>query len=208
MCEKLINREGFSFFMIITISGSPGSGKSTIAKLLVSKLGYERVYAGGIMRDTARERGFSLEEFMEYLSSDAVLEKEIDYKVRDRAYALERDGKNVVVEGRVQYHLIPDSVKIYIKVVPKEGARRILKDLHDKQASADRNQTIVDTIEDMVRLNNLREETDALRYQSLYAIDHRVESQYDLVIDTTKLSAEKAAEKVLSFIRKNQGKGL
>ena len=193
--------------MIVTISGSPGSGKSTIAKLLVSKLGYERVYAGGIMRDTARERGLRLEEFMEYLSSDAVLEKEIDYRVRDRAYALERSGKNVLVEGRVQYHLISESIKIYIKVDAAEGARRILGDLQDTKASVDRNQRIVKTVDEMVRVNFEREETDAARYQKLYGIDPRVESQYDLVIDTTAISAEQAMEKVVKFIEK-KGKGL
>ncbi len=194
--------------MIITISGSPGSGKSTIAKMLVNRLGYERVYAGGIMRDTARERGLTLEQFMKYLACDTTLEKEIDYKVRDKAYALEKTGKDVLVEGRVHYHLIPESLKIYIKVDVREGARRILNDLQDTQASADRNQEIVSTIEEMVRLNTQREETDALRYRCLYGIDHRVESQYDLVIDTTHLTIVQGAEKVLEFVRKRRGKGL
>lgn len=188
--------------MIITISGTPGSGKSTVAKLLVQKLGYERVYAGGIMRDTARERGLTLEQFMDYLSTDTKLEQEIDSKVREKAYELERAGKNVIVEGRVQYHLIPTSLKIYIKVDPTEGARRILKDLQDTQAKQARNQTVVDTIEEMVRVNAQREETDAVRYQHIYGIDHRIESQYDLVVDTTKLTAQEASAKVMDFVLK------
>jgi predicted cytidylate kinase len=194
--------------MIITISGSPGSGKSSVAKLLVKKLGYERVYAGGIMRETARERGLTLEQFMDYLSHDEKLEKEIDYKVRERAYELERMGKDVLVEGRVQYHLIPDSLKIYIKVDQEEGARRILKDLGDAQASKDRNQRVVSTVEEMVQLNSIREETDALRYKNLYGIDHRNETQYDLVIDTTGLTIEQGVEKVIKFVWKNRGKAL
>lgn len=187
--------------MIITISGTPGSGKSTVAKFLVQKLGYERVYAGGIMRDTARERGLTLEQFMDYLSHDTKLEQEIDYKVREKAYELERSGKNVVVEGRVHYHLIPTSIKVYIKVDEVEGARRILKDLQDKQAMQDRNQKMVETIEEMVKVNAQREEIDAKRYQHIYGIDHRIESQYDLVVDTTSMNAEQAALKVLDFVR-------
>ncbi len=193
--------------MIVTISGSPGSGKSSVAKLLVQQLGYERVYAGGIMREMARERGLRLEQFMEYLARDTTLEKEIDAKVRDRAYELERAGKDVVVEGRVQYHLIPDSIKIYIKVDAREGARRILNDLKDTSASMDRNQKIVSTIEEMVRLNMRREETDARRYKTLYGIDHRDEKQYDFVLDTTKLTIKEGVKKVKEFVKKRRMPG-
>ena len=63
--------------MIITISGNPGSGKSTVAKIVVEKLGLKRVYAGGIMRELALDRGITLEEFMASLSKDPKLEKDI-----------------------------------------------------------------------------------------------------------------------------------
>ena len=192
--------------MIITISGNPGSGKSTIAKLVVQKLRYERVYAGSIMRDTAREQGLTLEQFMSYLSTNPKVEQEIDYKVRDIAYALERTKKNILVEGRVQYHLIPNSIKIYIKVDAKEGARRILKDLQDTQTSQQRNQQIASTIEEVIKLNEQREETDAQRYQKLYGIDHRIETQYDLVIDTTNITAQQAADKLITYIENREKK--
>ena len=39
----------------ITISGSPGSGKTTIAKLLAKKLGIKYVYSGDIFRKKAKE---------------------------------------------------------------------------------------------------------------------------------------------------------
>ncbi len=192
--------------MIITISGNPGSGKSTIAKLVVQKLRYERVYAGGIMRDTAKEQGLTLEQFMSYLSTNPKVEQEIDYKVRDIAYALERTQKNILVEGRVQYHLIPNSIKIYIKVDAKEGAHRILKDLQDTQTSQQRNQQTASTIEEVIKLNEQREETDAQRYQKLYGIDHRIETQYDLVIDTTNITAQQAANKLITYIENREKK--
>jgi cytidylate kinase len=37
--------------MIISLSGAPGSGKSTVAKKLAEELGWERYYMGGLRRE-------------------------------------------------------------------------------------------------------------------------------------------------------------
>jgi CMP/dCMP kinase len=186
--------------MIISISGNPGSGKSTVAKLLVKKLGCERVYAGGVIRDMAKERGFSLEAFMEHLAADPELEKEIDTKVGVKARALEKEGKVVIAEGRTQFHLIPESVKIYIKVKPEEGAKRIWNDLNDKEVQQERNQDQVGSVQELVEKNEVREETDAKRYIKLYDIDHRDEANYDFMVDSTEISAVEAAKKIVGYL--------
>jgi len=49
--------------LIITISGPPGSGKSTLSKILSVKLGLELVSMGDIFRKCAEDRCMSLEEF-------------------------------------------------------------------------------------------------------------------------------------------------
>ena len=49
--------------MLITISGLPGSGKTTVARLLSRQLGIPHVYAGDMYRKAAEERGMTLEEF-------------------------------------------------------------------------------------------------------------------------------------------------
>jgi len=46
--------------MIISISGLPGSGKSTVAKILAEKLGFERIYMGAIFRKMADQKGVSI----------------------------------------------------------------------------------------------------------------------------------------------------
>ena len=48
--------------MLITISGLPGSGKTTVARLVARELGLEHVYAGDIFRRQAEEHGLTLAE--------------------------------------------------------------------------------------------------------------------------------------------------
>ncbi len=186
--------------MIITLSGNPGSGKSTVAKILLNKLGFERVYAGGIIRQMSKERGISFEEFLYQLKSDQDLEKQIDHRVKEEAEKYSQQGKDVIVEGRVQFHLIPESVKIYVKVSSEEGARRILKDLEDEETAKQRNQEKVANLQEMINKNEEREAKDAERYMKLYGIDHRKEEQYDFIVDTTSISAEESAQKVISYL--------
>ena len=49
--------------VVITISGLPGSGKTTVARLVAKELGLEHVYAGDIFRRQAAEAGVTLEEY-------------------------------------------------------------------------------------------------------------------------------------------------
>ncbi|MBU1111492.1 MAG: (d)CMP kinase [Nanoarchaeota archaeon] len=190
--------------MIITISGNPGSGKSTVAKILVEKLRLKRVYAGGIMRELALDRGLTLEEFMASLAKDQKLEKDIDGKVVERARELEGQGNNVIAEGRPQFHLIPESVKIFVKVNPVEGAKRIWKDLQDKETSAERNQKQANSVEEVMILSAKRDTTDAERYMKLYGIDHRDESKYDFVVDSSEIDAQQVAQKVIEFLKNKE----
>ena len=46
-----------------------------------------------------------------------------------------------------------------------------------------------------------RDEGDAERYKKYYGFDHRDESQYDFILDTTNISAIEAAEEVLRFVK-------
>ena len=186
--------------MIITISGNPGSGKSTVAKILVARLGYERIYAGGIMRQMANEKGIVLEELMEQAKTNPQIDTEVDSRVAAEARKYEQDGKDVIVEGRVQYHFLPESKKVYVFVDPRAGAERIWKDLQDKEASAARNQAVAASTDEVIANNDHREEQDAQRYIKLYGTDYRKKENYDFVVNTTKITAEQAADKVEEFI--------
>ena len=188
--------------MIITISGNPGSGKSTVAKILVRQLGYERIYAGGILRDMAKEKGITIETLMQNAETNPQIDEEVDARVAAEARKYEGEGKNVLVEGRVQYHFLPESKKVYVFVDPKTGAERIWKDLQDKEASAARNQQQANSFDEVLRLTEEREARDAQRYLKLYGTDHRNQDNYDFVVDTTNITAQEAADKVMEYIQK------
>jgi len=55
---------------IITISGTPGSGKSTIAKNLLNKIKAKRIYTGGLWRDLAKEKKMTLEKFRAFAAKN------------------------------------------------------------------------------------------------------------------------------------------
>ena len=68
--------------MIITISGNPGAGKSTVAKILASELNAERILVGAMRRDLARSMGMNLEELNEYGKTHPETDTKVDKEVK------------------------------------------------------------------------------------------------------------------------------
>ena len=190
--------------MIITISGTPGSGKSTVAKILVKKLDAERIYVGGIRRELAREKGMTLEELNDYAKTHPETDIDVDKKAAAKARELDGEGKYVVVEGRTQFHFLPESLKVFMKVSTEEGARRIWKELQNKEMQEKRNEGNINSFEEMKLRVQKREEEDAERYMKYYGFDHRDEKHYDFILDTSDITAEEAAEKVMGFVKSKE----
>jgi len=187
--------------MIITISGTPGSGKSTVAKILQKKLHAERIYVGGIRRELAREKGITLEELNEYAKTHAETDRDVDRKASEHAKKLEKEGKTVISEGYTQFYFLPKSIKIFIKVSPDEAARRIWKDLQQKETREARNEGDITSLEQMKKRVHERLKEDNARYKKYYGLDYLDESHYDLVLDSTNSTADKVAEKIIKFIK-------
>ncbi len=190
--------------MIITISGTPGSGKSTIAQILVEQLHAERLYVGGIRRDLAREKGMTLVELNEYAKTHPETDVDVDKAAAAHARALDKQGKIVVVEGRTQYHFLPESLKIFIKVDVEEGTRRIWNDLQNEKTRTERNEGDITSLDQMKKRIRQRVTEDNKRYLKYYSINPADESQYDLVIDTTKITAEQGAQQILDYLRQRR----
>ena len=186
--------------MIVSLSGKPGSGKSTVAKRLAVELGFERIYIGGMIRDEARRRGMSLLEFLKWAETDDQGDKFFDAKVEE--FGKTKD--NFIIESRTAFHFIPHSLKVFLDVAPEEGARRIWDALQSEQKDSrneDRNLGSYESVQRSVQ-DRLRSET--ARYQSIYGLDIFNPEHYDLFLDVTKLDKEQEYRAVHDFVKKSQ----
>ena len=168
----------------ITISGTPGSGKSTVAMLLEKKLGIKYVYSGMIFRQLAEKHHMSLEDFGKYCEKNPDIDKELDAQ---QLKILQKG--DVILEGRLAgwlaYRNNISALKIMIDADINTRAERIVK--REKGDIKTRKKEIIK-----------REKSEALRYKKYYDIDLKDYSIYDLVVD----SASKTPDQIVDLIVK------
>lgn len=152
--------------MIITISGPPGSGTSTLARALSERLQLRRVNSGDLFRKIACDKGISLKE----LGRIAEKGPDIDYQIDDAQRDLARGGSGIF-EGRLSGHVLDADLRIMLKADIQIRAGRIARR---------ENKLLQDALDEA----RVREECEARRYKMYYNIDIQSMSAYDLVIDT------------------------
>ena len=176
--------------MKITISGTIGAGKTTVAKKLAKMLGYKFYSTGRMMRDMAEKNDMSLNELSKIAIEDVSIDKEID----DYQKNIGQKQDNFVMEGRLGFFFIPDSIRLFLKTSIENGARRI----YDEK----RNDELFKSFSDAKKAVSEREAAEAERYEKLYKIDYRNEGNYDLVIDTSQLDSDQIVALIITFLRK------
>ncbi len=175
--------------MIITISGTPGSGKGTVGKRVAKALGYTYLSVGDMLGEIAVEEGITIQELLKRGETDP----SADHKVDDYQKRLGEERDNLVVDGRLSWHFIPKSFKVYVKVDVEEGARRILKDKRPDESYS--------TLEEAVEELKGRLEQEKTRYVDMYnGINPHDESHYDYIMDTTNLTIEQGTQQLLNQI--------
>lgn len=184
--------------MIITLSGMPGSGKSTVAKILARRLRMKRYYIGELRRKMAKERGMTLEELNRLGEREAWTDKVVD----DYQKELGKKEDNFIIEGRTSFLFIPRSVKIFLDVDVKVGAERIFREI--KKGASKRNEGDPQSLEEALRNVRERIASDRKRYKKYYDVDFLDKAHYDIVIDTTKLTPEQVVEKIIKKIKEKK----
>lgn len=173
---------------IITIAGKPGSGKSTTANIVAETLGYERYSAGKFLRDIAARRGISIVEASEIAKTDPSIDHEMDEIVKQTG----KEHDHMVIDGRLAFHFIPESFKVYLDLPLEVSAERIF---NAKQN--DRKEEMGASVEETLKNLRARFASEQARYENLYGIDPRDPKHFDIVIDTSAIPAEDVAKKII-----------
>ncbi len=170
--------------MRITISGPPGSGKSTACSKLTERLGLESVIFGKIFRQLAAEKNLSLGELGELAEKDPSIDKMIDSRILEIA----RANEDIILESRLSAYMcarngIP-AFKVYIDASPEVRMARI--GVREGE-----------TVEEACAKTLDRQRSEAKRYKMYYGIDIEDKSVYDFIINTDDLDPDQVVEKII-----------
>ena len=174
----------------ISLAGDLGSGKSTVANILKEKHNAVIVSAGGIQRELAEKLGLSIKDFNVFMEKDPGYDKKLD----DMLASYDKKDGNFIFDSRMAWHFIPSAVSFYLKVDPKEAARRVFlaKREHESFASE---QEAYDSL-------NARRLSEAKRYLTYYGQDIMDMTNYDCVIDTTCIAPDEVVAAIEMHLQK------
>lgn len=180
---------------IITISGRPGSGKSTASRNLAARLGYEHFSSGDLFRAISKERGIDI--YQANLLAEE--EGEIDHLVDQRLIEIGKNQDNVAIDSRLAWHWIPNSFKVYLDLDLKIAAQRIMQNIDTKRIEHEHipNKSVKYAAILQQRLNS-----EIRRYEKMYNINPYDLSNYDLVIDASGNNSDQVLEQILTAYEK------
>lgn len=180
---------------IITISGRPGSGKSSTANKVALELGYKRFSSGDFMRDIAVKRGISLNELSALAEKDPSIDESIDNENK-KVGQLE----NVVVDSRLAFHFIPNSFKVFLDLPLEISKDRVWQSLENNPLR--QQSEMLTTPEEVLGKLKARLASEHTRYLDMYNISYDKSSNFDLVVDTNENNLEQVVEIVLAAYKK------
>ncbi|MBI4148685.1 cytidylate kinase family protein [Candidatus Woesearchaeota archaeon] len=175
--------------MRITISGKPGAGKTTIAKLLAERLKLKFYEIGKIAQKIALRRGITIGELMQQARTDPSIDKEIDASQQNL-------GKedDFIIDGRISWHFIPNATHIFLDVEEKTAAQRIF---HKHRESDEPAYKSVSEVQKDIHKRLLANREQYLKY---YAIDYLDTKNYHIIIDTTRKSQDQVLAEAIKKI--------
>lgn len=204
--EKIKNK-------IITISGEPASGKSTVVRSLKKK--YEEMgntvhiaSTGNIFRELVVKAylqmypdkrpedvdlaALQLDE--EFAKKRSEIDSKIDTEVQKRGEEInskERPNDVYIIDSRLAWHNIPASYAVRLTVDEEVAGNRVFKD--STRGSEDK----YDTVEDAIKKTRERKLGEIERYKKRYGIDLTKKENYDLIIDTSYSDINELAQRII-----------
>jgi cytidylate kinase len=165
----------------IAIAGGIGTGKSTLARNIASKLGWQYVSSGEYFREWHEKQHIPLEE------SEKVPE-EMDIHFDNEIKHRMQEEDNVVFEAH-----LAQTFKVLCTATDEEAFKRAA--IRDGIS-----------LEEELEKAKQRRQSHIEKFKRLYGVDDHLSKEYfDLVVDTTTLSKEEVLEEVLRALKKHDG---
>jgi CMP/dCMP kinase len=161
---------------IITVAGSPGSGKSSTAKALAAAFGYRHFSSGDLFRQLAAERGESIEA----MNISAEVQRDIDLKVDALLQDMYRTEDRLVIDSRMAWRWMPESLKVFLVLDPDTASERIFNSLRvEGRQSED-----AASVDEVRRSIDRRFASEQRRYRTLYDVNPTDPLNFDVTINT------------------------
>lgn len=179
----------------IILCGMPAVGKTTVAKMIASRLGLKLVGGGDILKEIAIEEGYNAVgddwwdtsdgmKFMQERRGSSEFDKEVDRRLLAKA----RKG-DVVMTSYTLPWLSKHGVKVWLSGSKESRAQRMAK----RDSS---------TAEECARVIEVRDGQNNALYRKLYGIDFGNDlSPFSIVVGTDGVPAAKVAESVLRQVK-------
>ena len=185
----------------IILCGMPAVGKTTVAKIIASRLGLKLVGGGDILKEIALEEGYNAvgddwwdtDEGMRFMEERAGTPK-FDREVDERLLAKARKG-NLVITSYTLPWLADDALKVWLSGTKRSRAERM----------AERDSS---SVEDCAKIIDARDTENYELYKDLYEIEFGKDlSPFDIVVGTDGIPATKVAREVLSRLTADKSRG-
>ncbi|MBN2457777.1 (d)CMP kinase [Candidatus Woesearchaeota archaeon] len=176
--------------MKITISGTAGSGKSSVAKLLAKRLHYKHFSMGDFQRKLALEKGMTIAE----LGSLEATDKKYDIMVDDKQKQIGKDNDDFIMDSWLAPLFVPDSFKVFLDADIKTRVNRRLKQKRDEESFSD--------FDSAKKTMSSREKVNRERWLEFYDYDFSDMKNYNLVIDTTEIEIEDVVNRIIANLDK------
>ena len=203
--EKIKNK-------IITISGEPASGKSTVVREIKNKyekLGYNIhiISVGDVFRELVKKEYLKVypdrkdasladiqndKKFMAKVHSiDGIVDGEVARKGRE-INKKERPNDVYIIDSRLAWNNVPDSYAVRLTINDAIAGKRVFND--KTRGSEDQYKTL-----DMaIQKTKERKIGEIERYKERYNIDLSDENNYDLIVDTSYSNTEELADIIIT----------
>jgi radical S-adenosyl methionine domain-containing protein 2 len=183
--EKFVNRGGIYDFHVkkdfpnrITLSGGVASGKTTIGKLLASRLNFNFISIGNRTREFAQSQGLTIAEFQDECLRNPELDKKIDLEFSKEC----NNKEKLIIDYRLGFKFVKNAFHIYLKISDQVAI--------DRLKNANRN---FETHETLLQRN----ESFRKQFHQSYNVDFTLPKNYDLIVESEQFGGP---EEIVEFI--------